>query len=135
MTTVIKGESISNMRDFFRAHCDDYRFYNNIEVVPEWIENMRSMGSPEDSTPLLWVTEMLHEDAGVRPTAFALFNSITHNRLSLYDGAMQHSFCGPCCTEHDDDSSDVTNGDLDPWADEGGEEATVKAWKMDIFSM
>ncbi|KAH0558930.1 hypothetical protein GP486_004444 [Trichoglossum hirsutum] len=114
MVTVLKGESATNMRNFFRERTENYRFYANLAHVPEWMDKLRELGSAKDNVPLEWVTHMLRETPDHRPTAARLFNDISAKCSS------QHiPFCGPCCRE-DIESSDLDDDDDDElWGHEG----------------
>jgi serine/threonine protein kinase len=112
MVTVLKGESISDMRMLFKGRNGHYRFYGNTEATMEWIGKLRHIGSGEDDEPLNWVTKMLEWNPESRPTASALFADITRppaNVLTI--------FCGPCCGP-DEDSSESVDSDGELWIDD-----------------
>jgi len=101
------------MRDFFKERNDDYRFYTNIGIVPEWMDKLRTLGSAKDNAPLKWVTQMLQDTLTLRPTAAKLFSDITA------ESASEHiPFCGPCCRDGND-SSGVDDDDQELWGNKG----------------
>ena len=106
MTTVLKGQTIAAMREYFRQQSDDHRFHNNIGTARDWSEKLAGLESDEDSAPLTWTADMLQVNAQSRPTAFSLFGTISKHP----------DFCGPCCKDGNE-SSDVVDDDEDPWAD------------------
>jgi heat shock protein 1/8 len=113
MATVLKGEKVAAMRDFFKNRNDDYRFYNNIGTAREWMARLAAPELTEELAPMKWITGMLQERPALRPTAFTLYSAISPDRGPV-------SFCGPCCKEGNDssDASENDNNDDDPWADD-----------------
>lgn len=115
MVTVLKGETIGEMRTFFanRFQSGNYLFYANIECFPHWARRLGKTGTAKDNQILPWVREMLKEKASDRPTAASLFEAIT-------DDCREHQvpFCGSCCLEDEEGSDffDEEEGD-DVWAD------------------
>jgi serine/threonine protein kinase len=105
MTTVLAGLKIGDLQSYFREKNGNYRFYTNIDMIPGWVEKLRSSSTLEDATLLEWAMEMLQLDAAQRPTAAALYQSV---------GAMER-FCGSCCEI--EASSDGTVSDGEFWAD------------------
>lgn len=113
MITVLKGESVVNMRNFFNERKENYRFYANIAYIPEWIDKLRGRGLPTDDKPLEWVAQMLQETPDLRPTAAKLVNDVT-----AVSAATHVPFCGPCCRD-DDELSEADNDDEELWGYEG----------------
>jgi hypothetical protein len=106
MTTVLAGLKIGDLKSYFREKKKgNYRFYTNIDMIPGWVERLRSSSTLVDATPLEWTMEMLQLDAAQRPTAAALYQSV---------GAMER-FCGNYCEI--EVSSDGTGSDGKLWAD------------------
>lgn len=110
MMTVINGETVSAMRDFFKRQNDNYRYYDNVEAAQEWAAKIAMADSEEGTTPLPWISGMLQKDPDRRPTASSLYREILESDST-------GRFCGTCCAFHGDDDSDITSDGEDPWAD------------------
>jgi serine/threonine protein kinase len=111
MATVLIGVKISAMRELFKGRNSDYRFYNNIDTTREWLKKLSGSTPIDETRPLNWIASMLQENADLRPSALALYNSITVCR----------EFCGVCCREdHEpsDSPDDDDDDDDDPWAED-----------------
>lgn len=113
MVSVIKGETVEEMRRFFTAKNGSYRVYENIRVVPEWLDKLKLSGPSKDDVPMEWVKKMLQEGQDDRPTAAKIANDIEFACLE-----QRVLFCGPCCREDvhssggDDDGFDEDDGEL-----------------------
>jgi len=94
MITVLKGQSVTTMRDFFKERSGNYRFYANIACLLEWIDKLRKLGSAKDNTVFKWAGPMLQEHAEDRPTAATLYHDISAECASGHV-----PFCGSCCLE------------------------------------
>jgi serine/threonine protein kinase len=105
MITILVGLKIEYLQSYFREKNGNYRFYTNIDMIPGWVERLKSSSALEDATPLEWAMEMLQSDAAQRPTAAALYQSV---------GTMER-FCGNCCEI--EVSSDEAGSDSQFWAD------------------
>jgi serine/threonine protein kinase len=113
MVTVLKGETVEGMRTFFKGNNknESYRIYENIDVVPEWIDKLKSRGEGKDDVPVEWVRQMLQEEQESRPTAAKVANDI------VFACVEQHVlFCGPCCRE------DLNSSGVDDALDEDEDE-------------
>jgi serine/threonine protein kinase len=116
MVSVLKGETIEGMRTFFRGKNESYRIYENLNVVPEWLDKLKLRGEGKDDAPVEWVRQMLQEEQESRPTAAKIANDI------VFACVEQHVlFCGPCCRE------DVYSSGMDDAFDEGEDEL----WKLE----
>lgn len=109
MVTVLKGETVPAMREFFKQKNDNYRYYDNLETAKKWTKHLADLGSVEDSVPVQWIAGMLQRDPDKRLTAHELFGEVVESE----ERAM---FCGPCCRDNDDTDSDEMD-DRDMWAD------------------
>jgi len=119
MMTVLKGETVSAMREYFKQTNDNYRYYDNLNAARRWTKRIVELGIEEDSIPVDWIAEMLDKDPSKRPTASTLFIEIAD-----IDAAV--SFCGTCCHPADDtDDTDDGFDDHHLWAETM--EQTVKA--------
>ncbi|KAH0536550.1 hypothetical protein FGG08_006580 [Glutinoglossum americanum] len=113
MATVLKGETLDDMKAFLDTQGSQSQFYRNNPVATEkWMLKLESVGAEPDSDPILWVREMLQVDRSARPTVGVLVERIS-NRDSMTKGT---SFCGICCLrggDEDDDSFDDEDSGLD----------------------
>jgi serine/threonine protein kinase len=113
MVTVLKGETVEGMRTFFKGNNknESYRIYENIDVMPEWLDKLKSRGEGKDDVPVEWVRRMLQEAQESRPTAATVANDIVNACVE------QHVlFCGPCCRE------DLNSSGVDDALDEDDDE-------------
>ena len=94
MITVLKGQSVTTMRDFFEERSGNYRFYANITRLVEWVDKLRKLGSAKDDAVFKWAVLMLQEHAEDRPTAATLYHDISAECASGHV-----PFCGSCCLE------------------------------------
>ncbi len=107
METVLKGETIDSMHQFFHNNGTHQRYIrNNAEATRVWLERLRSVsGQPMYDKPLQWIPEMLKVNPFERLNA----RQILH-RIRAVDPAT--TFCGPCCgddEEHDESSDEASN--------------------------
>ena len=96
ISNVLSGIDIQDMQNYFRQNSDNYRFYSNLAIIPDWINIIRSKGALEDESPFEWISDMLQGDLTVRPTAAALFDLISQH-ASKNKSRTPISFCGGCC--------------------------------------
>jgi serine/threonine protein kinase len=94
MITVLKGQTITQMRDSFLADSDNYHFFANIRAVNFWIENLYSLGSDRDNEPLKWTKFMLNVNLRDRPTSQTLFCMITNQHADSDNFFNPQVFCG-----------------------------------------
>lgn len=106
MATVLKGETVDNLRAFFRERRDDHHFYTNRENVPLWIDHLRKIGSPVDNVALEWAGKMLQRVPAARPTAAELLEETVAE--SIRSGIL---FCDPCCCDDADSTTDEEEED------------------------
>ena len=116
MVSVLKGETVERMRTFFEGKNESYRIYENLNAVPEWLDQLKLRGEGKDDVPVEWVRQMLHEDQESRPTAAKVANDIVFACVE-----QRVLFCGPCCTE------EVNFSD----ADDGEDEDEDELWKLE----
>jgi serine/threonine protein kinase len=117
MVSVLKGETVEEMRAFFTEKNESYRIYENLNAVPGWLDKLKLRGEGKDSVPMGWVKQMLREEQESRPTAAKVANDIV---LACVE---QHVlFCGPCCRE------DVHYSGMDDGFDEEDED---ELWKLE----
>lgn len=110
MATVLKGQTVADMRLFFERRSSNDRFYGNIENLGLWAKELRAMGDEKDNVIFGWVREMLRHAAKDRPTAFKLYDHIVK-------ASNEHHipFCGACCADDLDASSNGDGDDDDLW--------------------
>jgi serine/threonine protein kinase len=118
MVTVLKGETVLHMREFFRERTDNYLFHANMSGAKVWTHKLSKLGLEEDGIPVEWVANMLNRDPSKRPTAASLFSEILDCDTTV-------KFCGHCCENQETDESDDSEDDHDPLADTM-QEMTVK---------
>ncbi|KAH0562258.1 hypothetical protein GP486_003043 [Trichoglossum hirsutum] len=99
MTTILRGESLNQMKVFFNIHGTTRSYFNsNPEATQLWLEKLRDKPSPgHDNTPLEWIKDMIKVKPGDRPSALELVDRIRD---------CEGDFCGTCCTDDDDESID-----------------------------
>jgi len=124
MTTTLKGQTVSQMRQNFKAYSENYRFYANLKPVDLWIEDLYTLGSYRDNEPIKWIKSMLNINPRDRPTAQTLFSIITQQQAgsdTLFSPVM---FCGLCCLGGGD-SSFGSESDGERWIEEPEEQRTL----------
>jgi len=109
--TVLNGQSIQNMRQIFKSKTESQRFYENTLHVHEWIRGL-SMKPASTIHVGPWIERMLQEEPTKRPTANALYNTITTLRST------DTQFCGECCAQ-DQHTASEDESDTDPMATAG----------------
>jgi hypothetical protein len=117
MTTVLKKQKITDMRDSFKERTGNYRFYSNTEGTAQWIARLHPIGLELDNTPLNWITKMLMWDPKSRPTADELVSMITdpnQDAGGLSTSTSLCEFCGSCCNM-DAESPTSWDSDEDAW--------------------
>ncbi|TGJ85981.1 hypothetical protein E0Z10_g2770 [Xylaria hypoxylon] len=101
MTIVLKGRTVKDMYDFFKAHGSHLECARtNRAALSELVKELAEVRSPLDNSPLEWVEQMLQANQQLRPTSGALLTSI------LGTSGNNPTFCGACCSppDSDDDS-------------------------------
>ena len=131
MTTILKGQTVSQMRQNFMAYSENYRFYNNIIPLNLWIEHLYSLESDRDNKPLEWAKSMLNVNRRDRPTAQTLFNTITQQQAESDTSFSPAEFCGLCCLK-DDDSSFGSESDGEQWIEEPEEQRTLHPYLFSV---
>jgi serine/threonine protein kinase len=101
IVAVLKDRTRSAMNTFFQTHgSKTVIFWNNSSAVSQWIAMLRGSEESElDNIPLEWVQEMLHHDPAKRLDANTLVYTIMS---SGSDSGSITTFCGTCCTEHEE---------------------------------
>lgn len=110
IATVVVGQTVECMREFFAERSGNYRFYANTANVKMWMDRLRGLGARNDQVVLTWAEAMLQEDAKRRPSAVQLYTSI-----AAECEAKGRVFCGTCCLEVFDSSEDELVGEDDSW--------------------
>jgi hypothetical protein len=100
------------MQSYFQQKNVDYRFYNNLDILPEWFSVIMSKSFVGNERPLEWIARMLRVDPVDRPTATALFELIS----SSPQEAEKQLFSGACCDV--DVSSEDSGSDGEIWAED-----------------
>lgn len=113
IATVLAGFEVEEMQNFFRTTNSDYRFYTNVEIIPNWSTFIALKLPPGDDVSLEWVSEMLLPDPSERPSATSLVSSIAQNARANH--ILTTRFCGSCCEV--DISSEGSGSDGELWAD------------------
>ena len=122
MATVLLGQSRSQMDEYLRSKFTKMtHIHANTNAAIHWLEELQKgyHGEKVDCEPLVWIREMLSRLPANRPTAMDLY----HKTLSFQDGKI---FCGRCCREFDDDSSDSSEAST--------EESAVDVRDFRVFS-
>lgn len=129
MVTVLKGHTITQMRDSFVADSENYHFFANIRAVNFWIENLYSLGSDRDNEPLEWIKLMLNINRLDRPTAPTLFSMITNQHADSDKFFDPKTFCCLHCVE-DNESPAFSQSDDEWWIEEPGEQRTPLPYRL-----
>ncbi|KAH6669245.1 kinase-like domain-containing protein [Halenospora varia] len=129
MTTILKGKTITQMRQSFKGYPENYRFYTNISSVNLWIENLYILGSSQDNCPLKWIKSMLNINQRHRPTAQILSSIITNQTADSDISFNPRMFCGSCCVG-DDESSFYSESDGEYWIERPEEQQTLHPYPL-----
>jgi hypothetical protein len=106
MIVVLKGKTIHDMDEFFRQRGSQLASVRtNIDVLPEFIAELESIGKLSDNKAFGWIQEMLSPEQHLRPTASSLVTSIT----ATGNGEEGTGFCGICCVVSEEDFSDYVD--------------------------
>jgi serine/threonine protein kinase len=112
MVTILLGQSRSQMDEYLRSKFTKMiEIHANTNAAIHWLEELQKgyRGDKVDCEPLVWIPEMLSRLPANRPSAVDLY----HKTLSFQDGKI---FCGRCCREFDDDSSDSSEASTEETA-------------------
>jgi serine/threonine protein kinase len=93
MATVIKGKSVSQLRQHFRDQTESALFFNNLKGIKDWIAVLENV-STIDNAPLLWISKMLQPDLNLRSRSAALIDII---RNSDSNAGEYNQYFGACC--------------------------------------
>jgi serine/threonine protein kinase len=117
MVTVLKGRCVEEMRAYFKAETENYRFHCNIEPCRQWLTDLKLL-STRDNPPIEWSLNMLAFDRNRRYTADQLLDAIRHTSTHNASHMINESFCDDCCIGDDDllSSGSGSEGE-DPWVD------------------
>jgi len=116
MLTLIKGRTIEEQHHFFKQRTDNYRFYENMSGIQEWIRQLRKIDSSQTSDAFIadCILQLLKENPDERlPTAEL------YNKISNYQGLEKgkgNPLCGECCASDTFSISD-SGSDGDPFAE------------------
>ncbi|KAF3923439.1 Ankyrin-1 [Orbilia brochopaga] len=106
MVTVLKGETLENMKSFYESHGSESVFYRaNEEANKEWAKILEGKGgTTADNAPLRWIGNMLERERKDRATATTLLEQIATRDPQT---GQESRFCGSCCLpERDSDEED-----------------------------
>jgi len=93
MVTVLKGKSIAQLREHFKARTESALFFNNYRSIQDWISLLENM-SHIDNAPLLWISTMVQPDRNLRSRADAILDAIATFHA---DGCWPNPYFGKCC--------------------------------------
>jgi serine/threonine protein kinase len=96
MATVVKGNPISALRQYFYSQTNSNLFYHNPKGISGWISHLADV-SAEDNVPLLWISNMLQPDKTIRTGATAIVDLI---RASHTDTGRPNPYFGQCCQQY-----------------------------------
>ncbi|KAJ8106413.1 hypothetical protein OPT61_g9554 [Boeremia exigua] len=107
MLVVLKGSTVADMNTFFEETGSQHVYIRtNIEALPIYMAHLRSLGQASDNRALVWIQQMLSLDQQARPTASSLLSWI-HADTDPVDEDEGTSFCGTCCSSHEEVFSDL----------------------------
>lgn len=116
MLTVLQGFTIKDLRERMNSNSGRHRFYENLDVVLEWIELTNSRVTSLDTEISEWIRTMLVLDPAARITAQSLATSIAKYSNKVKREETLVSFCGECCVlSHDPELSSIATSDDDDW--------------------
>ena len=93
MITVVKGESISNLREHFNAESGNQLFSNNLSGINDWVSKLEKKSST-DNAPLQWIPMMLQSDLCLRSRSSAIVKEVRCAAPSRKD---INPYFGACC--------------------------------------
>ena len=114
MVTVLKGETVQNMQKLFIDRTDISHFHANGEGIAIWTEKLQAVPQVVDDAAVGWAVKMLQQDKAARPTAAELLGEMTVE--SARRGIL---FCGPCCRDGDDSTTEDEEDDGHLWGGYG----------------
>lgn len=116
MLTVLQGFTIKDRRECMNSNSGRHRFYENLDVVLEWIELTNSRVTSLDTEISEWIRTMLVLDPFARMTAQSPATSIAKYSNKVKRKKTLVSFCGECCVlNHDPELSSIATSDDDDW--------------------
>ena len=125
MSTVLKGQSLDAMRQYFRKLNNSHRFYQNISAFQEWSQNLRVFDLASDNLTIDWASSMMQEKPESRPSADDICDRILNASSNRGDKKML--FCGECCAVNSDgDSAAESVSDGDIWAEDVDDETASR---------
>lgn len=115
MLTVLKGFTVTDLREEMRAHTGRQRFYENVDVALEWAQQLSEHGIVAEKEVVRWVRAMVVVEPDIRVTAHAL-SKMTEVSAEIRGAGESKMFCGECCQELDEEESSATVlSDEDVW--------------------
>lgn len=112
MLTICNGATIQDLRVIFRHHSESARFYENINVIYDYLETLGAKSSSADKQMCQWIREMMLMNPSDRIKAQNLFESIASFKDK--DSEPSNPLCGECCSYDTESSTDAESED-DIW--------------------
>ncbi|EPS38648.1 hypothetical protein H072_7646 [Dactylellina haptotyla CBS 200.50] len=121
MVTVLKGETLEDLKEFYNSHGSESIFYRANDVANnEWIKVLEGKGvTRADDIPLAWITKLLQVERKDRLSASELLEQITA-RDPQTDQVSR--FCRSCCLPEGDSDEDNFGEDQVEGEEDGEEE-------------
>ena len=112
MTTVLKGLSIKEFRDYLRTNGSGHPFvHDNSPATASWTEILQqSEGLDSDNEPLMWIYGMIRSSPRDRPTASQVFE------LIIESSAGEHFRRSCCAKPHSEQTTE--SWAVDGWSKE-----------------
>jgi serine/threonine protein kinase len=95
MVTVLKGKSITELREYFNSRTKSALFSNNPKGIDEWISHLQDFSS-DDNSPLLWSSRMLQVDRTFRIRATEIIDEIRNTGIATPTN-QPNPYFGKCC--------------------------------------
>ena len=95
MATVLKGKTITQLRQYFTSRTRNAHFSNNPIGIDEWISYLQDL-SNDDNAPLLWTSRMLQVDRTFRARAAEIIDEICNTRIAT-PTSQPNPYLGKCC--------------------------------------
>jgi serine/threonine protein kinase len=93
MITVLKGESIPQLRQHFITQSGNHLYFNNPRGISDWLTRLEEKSST-DNAPLQWIPMMLQPDLRLRSRSSAIVEAVR----SAYPNSKDiNPYFGMCC--------------------------------------